>query len=648
MKKILLSIFVLTVAVLQAQNSEDILMTINGKPVYVTEFERMYTKNLDLVKDASQRDIDNYKKLFTNYRLELEDAYVKKYDTLPALQRELKTYRKDLAKKYLSDNDLIDQLVKEAYERMKQDVHVAHILIQVPQDAAPKDTLAAYHKIMAIYQKAKNGADFGQLAQQYSEDPSAKTNKGDLDYINVFHTVYPFESAAYNTPVGSVSKPFRTRFGYHIVKVLDKRPAKGEIQVAHIMTMESKSGKGEQESAKGRIFTIYDKLKNKQDTFENLAIKYSDDRRSGKNGGRLNRFGIRSMVPEFEKQAFALEKPNDISEPFQTKYGWHIVKLLKKYPVPSFEETEAKLRKKVLRDERSKMGKEKLMKKIAKEFPIQVTGSLEKVYKVVNKDFFENKWHIPQTNYNQKTLFTIDGKKNITYQDFFEYLYKRQYRNPKKYAKKDQLINQFFERFKKEKLFEYYNENLERIYPEFAQIMNEYKNGLMLFYIKSDEVWNKSIQDTLGIRKFYEAHKENYRIPKKFVVVLIQANDKKTAKKIKKDLAKGKDIKYIQEHYKKHKLIIKEKEYDTQDAFVKKHQLDKKKQVIYKDGNQYMIVYLKAEKPERIPELKEIKGKVTNDYQAYLEQEWLKKLHQKYPVKTNRENWEKIRAKYKK
>ncbi len=648
MKKILFSLFLLLATMMQAQNDSEVLMTINGKPVYTTEFERMYTKNLDLVKDAEQKDIDNYKNLFTHYKLELEDAYVKHYDTLPKLQRELKTYRRDLAKKYLSDNEIIDQLVKEAYDRMQQDIHVAHILIQVAPEASPKDTLAAYKKIMDIYHKAQNGADFGQLAKQYSQDPSAQTNQGDLDYINVFHTVYPFETAAYTTPVGKISKPFRTRFGYHIVKVLDKRPAKGEIQVAHIMTIDKRLKKENQADAKTRIFEIYEKLKNNQDSFENLAKKYSDDKRSGKSGGRLGKFGIRAMLPEFEKEGFALKNVGDYSKPFQTKYGWHIIKLLKKYPVPAYNEIQEKLRQKVMRDERSKMGKEKLMKKIEKEFPIEITGSLDKVYKVVGKDFFENKWKIPQTKYNQQPLFVIDGKEPVSYQEFFEYLYKRQYQDAKKYAQKKKLIQQYFDRFKKDKLFAYYNKNLERIYPEFADIMNEYKNGLMLFYIKSDQVWDKSIKDTIGIQKFYETHRQNYKEPKKYVVVLIQANDKKTAKKIKKDLSKGKDIKYIKEKYKDKHLIVKEKEYNTEDTFIKKHDLANHKQVMYKDGKQYMVLYLKTIKPERIPELEEIKGKVTNDYQAYLEQQWLQDLQKKYPVQINEQNWQKIRAKYKK
>ncbi len=645
MKRYAFLILSLVAAIMSGQQSPE-LMKINGKPVSLKEFETMYTKNLDLVQDPAQKDIDNYMQLFTRYKLELEDAYQKKYDTIPQLQRELKSYRKDLAKKYLADNDIIDKLVKEAYERMKTDVHVAHILVQVGADAAPQDTLRAYKKIMAIYKKAQAGEDFSKLAQQNSQDPSAKDNKGDLDYINVFHTVYPFETAAYNTPVGKISKPFRTRFGYHIVKVLDKRPAKGEIEVAHIVTMNNKKDK--EGDAKTRIFNIYEKLKNKQDTFENLARKFSDDKNSARRGGRLRKFGIRSMIPPFEKAAFALKNPGDFSKPFQTRYGWHIVKLLKKYPVPAFEQIKAMLKQKVMRDERSKMGKEKLLKRIEKQFPIKMTGNLDVVKNHITKDFFINKWQIPQDKSADQTLFVINNDKKVTYKDFYQYLYQRQGHNPATFEQKEQIIKKFFNRFKKDQLFAYYNNHLEQIYPDFAQTMQEYKNGLMLFRIKSDMVWDKSIKDTLGLEQFYKAHKFQYKLPKRYDVIMVQTNDKKTAKKIAKDLEKGKGKEDIIKKYKAHKILVKEKDYVAGDKIIQKHSLKTGKTEIYKDGKQYVVLYLKQIKPEEIPDLKAVKGKVTNDYQNYLEEQWLNALKKKYPVEINESVWQQLRKKYKK
>jgi len=633
----------------QAQKQTDELMQINHKPVTIQEFERMYTKNLDLVQDASQKDIDNYKDLFIRYKLELEDAYQNNYDTLPRVKRELKTYRKDLAKKYLSDEEIIESLMREAYDRMKQDVKVAHILIQVSPDASPQDTLKAYRKIKKIYEEARTGKDFSELAKRYSQDPSARDNKGDLGYINVFHTVYPFETAAYNTPVGEVSEPFRTQFGYHIVKVLDKRPAKGEIQVAHIMTFDKKKAKeNPQTDAKTRIYDIYNKLKEGKDSFENLAKKYSDDKASARHGGKLKKFGIRAMIPEFEEKGFALKNEGDISEPFQTKYGWHIIKLIKKYPVPAFDQIKYELRQKVERDARSKMGKEKLMKHIQEMFSVTMNGSLDKIYPLINENFFEKKWIMPKPYFKDEILFTINNDQKVTYEEFLRYLYAHQYRKPQKYTEKKQVIDALFEDFKKSKLFDYYHTHLEEIYPEFARIMKEYKDGLMMFYIKSDKVWDESVKDSIGLQKFFDQNREKYRMPKRYRVLMVQADKKKTAKHIMKYLAKGNDPDKLKEVYDHENLIVKQRVFKADDDFVKKHDLEHHPLIKYKEGKQYMILKLLEVMPERLPELTEVRGKVVNDYQQFLEEKWVKELQKKYPVEINEENWKKLRAKYKK
>ena len=653
MKKHIVLLFLAWAMTGWSQNKDAELMKINGKPVTVQEFERMYTKNLDLVKDDEQKDIDNYKELFIRYKLELEDAYQNKYDTLRQVKGELVNYRRDLAKKYLSDEEIIDSLMHEAYERMRQDVRVAHILIRVNPDASAQDTLQAYKKIMDIYNKAVAGEDFSQLAMLYSEDDSAKENKGDLGYINVFHTVYPFETAAYTTPAGQISKPFRTQFGYHIVKVLDKRPAKGEIQVAHIMTKDKRKGQKIQDNknvadAKTRIYQIYNKLKEGKDSFENLAKKYSDDRSSARYGGKLKRFGIRAMIPEFETVGFALQKEGDISEPFQTKYGWHIIQLIKKYPVPAYDQIKHELRKKIEKDERSKMGKEKLMKHIQEMFPVNIKGSLDKIYPLVNKKFFEKQWEMPQPAFKDETLFVINNDKKVTYGDFLRFLFARQLRSPGKYAEKKQVVDQLFDTFKKSKLYEYYNEHLEEIYPEFAQIMKEYKDGLMMFYIKSDKVWDKSVKDSIGLKEFFDKNREKYRMPKRYKILMVQVDKKRTAKYIKKYLSKGNDPDKLKEVYDDENLIVKKRVYQAGDEFIKEHDLDNRKLIMYKDGKQYMILKVLEVMPEKLPELTEVRGKVINDYQNYLEDKWLEELKKKYPVEINRENWNKLRAKYKK
>ncbi len=649
MRKILIVFVLLGYLSLSAQDDKEILMRVNNKPVTVETFVKMYTKNLDLVQDETQKDIDNYLNLFINYRLELEDVYAKRYDTLPKFKREFKGYRNDLAKKYLNDDELIDKQVKELYERMKTDVKVAHILIQIPPNASPKDSLNAYNKIMKIYKEALASKDFAALVVKYSEDPSAKDNKGDLDYINVFHTVYPFESAAYNTPVGKISKPFRTRFGYHIVKVLNRRPARGNIEVAHIMTMDRKGEPKKKESdAKTRIEEIYTKLKSGKGEFGKLAKQFSDDKGSAKQGGRLREFGIRQMIPEFENQAFALKNPGDISKPFHTKYGWHIIKLLNKYPLQPFEKEKQQLRYQVTRDERSKLGREKLIRRLKKDFKIDMKGALSKVYALINKDFFKTMWKFPKSSdLLDKTLITINGEMDVKYADFFHYLSANQYKDESQYKDKEIIVKMLFEKFKDQKVLDYFNKNLEKFYPDFADIVNEYRNGLLMFYIKSDMIWNKSIKDTLGLKQFFQSNKEKFKLPKRFDVLTLQFDHKKTAKKALKCLKKNKSLDDIKKKFSGETILAKEREYNVDDAFVKTHGIDKNKYVQYKENGQYFVLKrIKIKAPES-PELEKVKGKITNEYQKYLEQEWLKKLKRKYPVKLNENIWKKVRAKYK-
>ncbi len=625
--------------------TDSLLMEINGKKISIKEFENLYTKNLELVQDPDQRDIDNYRNLFIDFKLELEDAYQQKYDTAKSFKRELKQYRDELAKKYLTDEEMLDQLTKEAYERMQEDVKVSHILIKVPEDARPADTLKAYKKIKEIYKKAISGEDFASLAKKYSQDPSAKYYGGNLDYINIFHTVYPFETMAYQTPSGQVSKPFRTRFGYHILKVEDKRKARGEIEVAHIFL---RSKRMDSLDAEKQINQIYTKIINKEDTFEKLAKKYSEDKTSARYGGRLRKFGIREMIPEFEENAFSLTHPGEVSKPFKSRYGWHIIQLIKKYPVPSFDQVQPELRRKIARDERAKLGEKKLYAHILKTFPVEEKTSLGEISPFIDSRFFENQWTIPQASINNKDLFVINKDEPVKVKAFFEYLYKHQLKNPAKKKEKNKILSQRYEDFKKKKLFDYYDRHLATLYPEFAQIVNEYKEGLLLFNIKSDKVWNKALQDTLGLKQYYQKNKSKYLIPQTYSLLTGQTHSLKTAKKLEKSFKKGKKLSDIKKEFKKKKVLFNEKKITEKDELFDKLQLKNKKTVRYKDGKEYVVVYVKGIEKAHIPEMDQIKGQLINDYQQYLEQEWLKELKQKYPVKINEQNWQKLREKYKK
>lgn len=335
-----------------AQKKKDVLLEINGEPVYTTEFKRVYLKNLDLVQQQSQKDIDGYLDLFIDYKLKITEAKAQKLHQNQAYITELEKYRDQLSRNYLAENRLNSELAKEAYERGKEEIDASHILLMLRNDARPKDTLEAYNKIMAIREKAINGEDFAKLARENSEEPNAIDTEGHLGYFSAMRMVYPFETAAYNTKVGEISDVVRSSFGYHIIKVHDRREIAPKIEVSHIMISDKQGARDF--NPEERINEVY-KLYKQGRSFEELAKEYSDDGPTARNGGSLKAFRKGELrAPEFERVAYELKNPGDVSEPFKTDFGWHIVRLDAVLKPQTFEEQKDELEKKVAGGDRAK------------------------------------------------------------------------------------------------------------------------------------------------------------------------------------------------------------------------------------------------------------------------------------------------------
>ncbi|MBC7439795.1 MAG: peptidylprolyl isomerase, partial [Flavobacterium sp.] len=500
--------FVLLISVVSfAQNStKEVLFTINDKPYYTDEFSRIYKKNLDLVKDDSQKDLNLYLELFVGYKLKVNKAYKLGLQNNAPYQNELKSYRSQLAKNYFNDTKVTQQLIEEGYNRLQKEIKASHILILVDENALPEDTLKAFKKIEEISKKALAGEKFDDLAVQYSEDPSAKDNKGDLGFFTAFKMVYPFENAAYTTPKGSVSKIIRTRFGYHILKINDIRINRGEITVAHIMILNPKpeeTGK----DAKTTINDIYKKIQ-QGEKFEDLAKQFSEDKSSSSKGGVLNRFGSGQLSSEeFENVAFSLDKSGDISKPFQSQFGWHIVKLIEKHPVKSLDETKSELETKIGKDDRSKKITEKLNEKLRKKYTYKRDSKQFAILsKLVTNDFYDSKWVLPENSKTYTTPFLSINTKKIEGKAFLDFVDKQQ-KSGLKIKPLSKLMDVLYEKFLDEQLTAYYDENLEGEFQEFANVMEEYRDGLLLFDLMEKEIWNRAKTDTLGLKTFYDAHK---------------------------------------------------------------------------------------------------------------------------------------------
>lgn len=642
-------LFLMSIAGIAQNNTKEVLFTINEKPYYTDEFSRIYKKNLDLVKDDTQKDLNQYLDLFVGYKLKVNKAYKLGLQNNTPYQNELKSYRTQLAKTYFNDTKITQELVEEGYTRLQKEIKTSHILVLADENATPEDTLKAYKKIEDIRKKALAGEDFAALAVQYSEDPSAKENKGDLGYFSAFRMVYPFENAAYNTPKGEISKIIRTRFGYHILKINDVRANRGEITVAHIMILNPKPEDTDKDKAKNTINDIYKKIL-QGEKFEDLAKQFSEDKSSSSKGGLLNKFGSGQLSSEeFENTAFSLANVGDISKPFQSQFGWHIVKLIEKHPIKTMEEMKPELEAKIGKDDRSKKITASLNEKLRKKYTYKRDEKqFTAISKMVNNDFYEGKWKVPET-FNNGTLLTINAKK-IDNKAFLEFVDKQQ-KAGSKTKPVSKLTNELYNKFLDEQLTTYYDENLETDNPEFANVMEEYRDGLLLFDLMEKEIWDRAKTDTLGLKNFYEAHKAEHMWKKRVEVTIASSTKMDMIKKAQAYLKKGTELKVIKDKLNVDNVVnvmtnsgIFE---EGSDALPKTMKYNIGVSEIFKEGEYYFVTDVKKVIPEGIKSLDECKGKIVNDYQQNLEQGWVDDLKKEFTVKVNNDVFDKIKKQLK-
>jgi len=650
-KHVLLGFLSMFCSVLLAQkNSKEVLFTIDETPFYTDEFLRVYYKNLDLVKDESQKDPDHYLELFMGYKLKIKKANKLGLQEKSNYKNELASYRSQLAKNYLTDSKVTNELIEEAYQRMMKEVKASHILVLVDESASPQDTLAAFNKISTIKQRAMNGEDFGMLAEALSEDPSAKENKGDLGYFSAFRMVYPFESAAFNTPVGSISNPIRTRFGYHIIKVDDIRTFRGDITVAHIMILNAPNNDEEENAqSKNTIEEIYQKIQQGEE-FETLAKQFSQDKSSAARGGQLNRFSSGQLSSDvFENIAFALTDSQPISTPFQSAFGWHIVKLIEKHPLKTFEELRPEIETKISRDERSRLITQSMNEKLRAKYKIKRNDKMyNAIAKTVDDSYYEGSWNMPeQLNPFEASLVTIHDR-TYTGKDFLSFLYNQQ-KSGDLLKPVQKMVEKKYTQFTENKLNEIYNDNLEDEFPEFAAVMEEYRDGLLLFDLMEKEIWEKSKTDTLGLLAFHEKNTNRYRWKNRIDGYVASTTNLDIAKKTLAMIKKGVDVDEIKKTLNTKEsiniMMVKGTFEEGHDVLPKSYTLKKGVSEIIQDGNYYYIVNATDYKEAGPKTFEECRGRVINDYQQHLEEHWVNDLKKEFTIKLNTDVFEKLKVK---
>jgi peptidyl-prolyl cis-trans isomerase SurA len=622
MNRIIFSIFILSVFTLTAfSQSDETLITIGKTKVSIGEFERIYQKNNNnLYNEAEKKTPEEYLDLFINFKLKVIEAEDLKMDTDSVFINELAGYREELAAPYLTDVKYDEQMVRDLYERTTKEVNASHLLMNVPKNATPEQEAAVLNLIEKIRKEIIDGKDFNEAAVEYSEDPSAKINKGSLGYFTAFQMVVPFENAAFTTPAGEVSQPIRTSFGYHLLKVHDIRENQGEILVAHIMKMFPKEITPEIKSQlKVQIDSIYAELKNGAD-FAALAQTTSDDKRSAVQGGEMAWFSSGRMIPEFANAAFALKNVGDYSEPIETPYGFHIIKKLDTRPVATFEASKANLETRIKQDpERSITSKKIFIDKLKTQY--NYSENLEAKNKLYNKN------SIDTLDFTNLELFKIDNK-SYSVEQFQKYL-------KEKHTEPVSFLSQF-NTWVEYEITALENSKLEMKYPDFRYLIQEYHDGILLFNISEEKIWNFASLDTTGLEEYYSKNKNKYLWEERFKGLVVTCKNDSVREEADKFFAAEMTVAEITDllNAKENLISIIEGAWEKgANPVVDYYVWNGPKPNNFNSE----LSFIRGDKiPPEAKTLEEARGLYVSDYQKYLEDKWIKELRAKYKITVNK------------
>ena len=665
LKMFVLAAFIMPTLFVNAQSKLDkqVLMTIGDQDITVKEFTDVYYKN-NLKSDViEKKTVDEYLDLFTTFRMKVMEAERMQLDTSAKFRKELAGYRKQLAKPFMSSDDITEELLEEAYQRKLKDIRASHILIRCDKNAMPSDTLKAYNKAMDIRKKALKGEDFGDLAVRYSEDPSAKDmkatdqaparpgNRGDLGYFTVFDMVYPFETGAYNTKEGEISMPVRSDFGYHIIKVQSVTDAMGSIQAAHIfMQLPFDAPEDEVAEAKQKADNIYNELMAKDGkNWSEMVKQYSDDRGTVQRDGALTSFTVSRIVPEFIEACKSLEI-GQIAKPVRTNYGFHIIKLLGKSGVASFEKESKTLSERIEKDMRSKKSEEVVLKQVKSEYKFkQNDKNLEAFMATIDSSIIQNAYVPAESVDMNATLFSLEGKPTKV-SDFVNYIQDNM--KPQKYVTPATYAYQLYETFSRETALSYADSRLEDKYPEFKALVQEYKDGILLFDLMDREVWDKAVKDTLGLQEFHDRNASKYMWENRAHAYIITITRPESLPKVKALLDNGIELDSLRTTLQRDSInytFVRKGYYqkgDNQYVDQTEWKVGMRNEIPSTVDQSTVIVCIDELRKPEPKTLKEARGLVTSDYQVELEQKWVKSLKEKYPVKIDEKVLDKVRKMY--
>ncbi len=621
--------------------SKELFQLKNGMSVYADEFEYAYQKNnFNNDQANTKKDIEEYLDLYIIFKQKVQAAQSLGMDTTKAFLSEFEGYRESLANSYINSKDLTEKLIQEAYDRYKEEISAEHILLRTSNE---EDTLAAYHKIDSIRQLALAGDDFPSLAKTYSEDPTASKNGGDLGYFTSMRMVYPFESAAYNTPVGEISPIVKTKFGYHILHIKDRRPSQGKTSASHIMIRTtSRDNSEKQEIARNKIFEIHDQLNNGVD-WTQLCKQFSDDNNTKNKAGKLPPFGTGQMPPTFFQAASDLQDDGQYSDPFTTPYGWHIVKLDGRLPIESYDKMKPKIKNHISRDERVAITQQALVNKLKIENGFIDYSDKKNLFNKIDSTFLVGKWAYNTSTEDTLTIFKI-GNKTYSKESGYKYLEGKQ--KPVRGKTVNSYTTLLYNKYIEEALIQYEKDHLAEKNIEYKMLVKEYWEGILLFNLMNEKVWEKAVEDTVGLSTYFESNRSKYNWESRVNATIYNASSQDILTEIADMITKNDSIslrrKALLKKYNASSdlsLKIEEGLFEKNDQEVLKlSQWQVGIEEIEYEGRFYLINVLEI-LPSQPKKLKECKGLVIAEYQEVLEKEWVKSLKEQYPASINKNTW---------
>lgn len=632
-----------------AAEPEKPLLVIDNQEISPNEFLYLFTKNKELQSKEemlSPEEFDQNLELFVNFKLKVAEAESQGLDEVEEFKREFEIFKDDLIKPFLIKNSLQEGELMKAYNRMKEVVKASHILLQFPANASKEDTIAVFRMAQKLKTEAENGADFNELALENSDDPSAKENRGSLGFFTALQMVHQFEDAAYSLEVGQISDPILTDFGYHIVKLEDRKPNPGEVRVSHIL-VRSQGDPVSEERAMRKIGEIYMELQKPETVWETVCQQYSEDFGTKNTGGRLPWISLGTVIPEFERVAFALSEEGEISPPVKTPYGYHIIRLEERKGIAEYEELEPMLKSRILRDSRSTLIQSQVMAIQKSRFGLMEDESLiAKVKEVFNqKTKAEAYKELESQQLMGEKLFSIQTRP-YTIQEFIEFI-----------ESNNQIVrvgnNNFFEswldKYMEVSLNEAEESDLEKNNQEYRMLLKEYRDGILLFSLMNEQVWQKALEDSLGQVAFYEKNLSRYQWKERVNALIVSMGKEESAASVRRFLSDKVYRKDLQDRLENTFLLKDPLAFTMEEGLYEwenhplLRQIDPNKTFneVKLDNRTYFVVLGNKVAPSP-KQFMETRGKVIQDYQEALDQELVRTLREKFAVRIDEKEKEKL------